>query len=140
MERLHAAVTGTHNRHGQLLPLEAYLEEGIPLVLALREGPPEMVELPEQSMHAFITWANAASPHPALKARPAPCMFGLRFCDANIVSMIVLHFQTGRGERGGQRRTRGALSGPMPLAPTLPSRQVHSHINDILNSTLKRGP
>ena len=60
-------MTGHHRRHGQLLPLEAYLEEGIPLVLALREGPPEMVELPEQSMHAFITWANITSPHPAIK-------------------------------------------------------------------------
>ena len=67
MERVHAAVTGEHRRHGQLLPLEAYLEEGIPLVLALRGGPPEMVELPEQSLHAFITWANISSPHPALK-------------------------------------------------------------------------
>ncbi|KAK9831777.1 hypothetical protein WJX74_008932 [Apatococcus lobatus] len=67
MERVHAAATGGHRRHGQLLPLEAYLEEGIPLVLALRQGPPEMVELPEQSMHAFITWANITSPHPALK-------------------------------------------------------------------------
>ncbi|KAK9867851.1 hypothetical protein WJX84_004192 [Apatococcus fuscideae] len=67
MERMHSAVTGLHRRHGQLLPLEAYLEEGIPLVVALREGPPEMVELPEQSMHAFITWASTHSPHPALK-------------------------------------------------------------------------
>jgi len=30
--RVHAAVTGRHTRHGQLLPLEVYLEEGIPLV------------------------------------------------------------------------------------------------------------
>lgn len=30
--RVHAAVAGRHTRHGQLLPLEVYLEEGIPLV------------------------------------------------------------------------------------------------------------
>ena len=29
---MHAAVAGRHTRHGQLLPLECYLEEGIPLV------------------------------------------------------------------------------------------------------------
>ena len=34
--RVHAAVAGRHTRHGQLLPLEVYLEEGIPLV---SEGP-----------------------------------------------------------------------------------------------------
>lgn len=30
--RVHAAVAGRHTRHGQLLPLEVYLEEGVPLV------------------------------------------------------------------------------------------------------------
>ncbi len=30
--RIHAAVAGRHARHGQLLPLEVYLEEGLPLV------------------------------------------------------------------------------------------------------------
>ncbi|KAK9828825.1 hypothetical protein WJX72_002275 [[Myrmecia] bisecta] len=68
MERVHAAVTGQHVRHGQLLPLEMYLEEGIPLVLALRDKPgAEMVELPEQSMHAFLSWGTANSCPPALK-------------------------------------------------------------------------
>lgn len=30
--RVHATVAGRHTRHGQLLPPECYLEEGIPLV------------------------------------------------------------------------------------------------------------
>lgn len=37
--RIHAAVAGRHTRHGQLLPLEVYLEEGLPLV----GGPAEPV-------------------------------------------------------------------------------------------------
>ncbi len=50
---------GVHSRHGQLLPLEHYLEAGVPLVVHIRGGQarPELVELPECSCHAFVTFA-----------------------------------------------------------------------------------
>ncbi|KAL0045003.1 hypothetical protein WJX82_004834 [Trebouxia sp. C0006] len=68
VERVHAAVLGAHERHACLLPLEMYLEEGIPLVCHIRDqGHAQMVELPEQSCHAFISFANAQSPEPSLK-------------------------------------------------------------------------
>jgi hypothetical protein len=68
MERVHAAVVGAHERHACLLPLEMYLEEGIPLVCYIRDqGHAQMVELPEQSCHAFMSFANAQSPEPSLK-------------------------------------------------------------------------
>lgn len=57
---LHETVIGTGVRHAGLLPLEMYLEAGIPLVIYLRDkGFPELVELPEQSNHAFITYGHA---------------------------------------------------------------------------------
>ncbi|KAH7623329.1 hypothetical protein Ndes2526B_g01755 [Nannochloris sp. 'desiccata'] len=57
MMRVHAAVAGRHSRHGQLLPLECYLEEGITMVTHLRiDLDPSLCELCEQSMHAFITF------------------------------------------------------------------------------------
>lgn len=66
--RVHAAVAGCHSRHGQLLPLECYLEEGIAMVVYMRDGDqPTLCELPEQSMHAFISFADIGSPLPALK-------------------------------------------------------------------------
>lgn len=59
---------GAHKRHGCLLPLEMYLEEDIPLVCYVRDKPyAEMVELPEQSCHCFMSFSNAAAPHPSLK-------------------------------------------------------------------------
>ncbi len=68
VERVHAAVLGAHERHACLLPLEMYLEEGIPLVCYVRDqGHAQMVELPEQSCHAFMSFANAQSPEPSLK-------------------------------------------------------------------------
>ena len=68
VERVHAAVLGAHERHTCLLPLEMYLEEGIPLVCHIRDqGNAQMVELPEQSCHAFISFAIAQSPEPSLK-------------------------------------------------------------------------
>eukprot|EP00854_Cymbomonas_tetramitiformis_P030597 gene30597-38272_t len=41
LEAVHRAVLGLHERHACLLPLEMYLDEGIPLVLHVRqtEGP-----------------------------------------------------------------------------------------------------
>ncbi|KAL0018070.1 hypothetical protein WJX77_000470 [Trebouxia sp. C0004] len=39
VERVHAAVVGAHERHACLLPLEVYLEEGIPLVCYLPRLP-----------------------------------------------------------------------------------------------------
>lgn len=72
LERVHGAVVGTHARHANLLPLEMYLEEGIPLVLYVRDSHnAEMVELPEQSCHAFISFATAhgsATCPPSIKA------------------------------------------------------------------------
>jgi len=57
MMRVHAAVAGRHSRHGQLLPLECYLEEGITMVTHLRtDADPSLCELCEQSMHAFVTF------------------------------------------------------------------------------------
>ena len=68
LERVHAAVMGAHQRSQCLLPLEMYLEEGIPLVCHVRDGPhAEMVELPEQSCHAFLSFSNAAAKPPSLK-------------------------------------------------------------------------
>lgn len=65
---MHAAIFGNHSRHTQLLPLEFYLEEGIPLVLHVRDGPNmQLVELPEQSCHAFLTFGNVESLVPSLK-------------------------------------------------------------------------
>ncbi|KAL0053317.1 hypothetical protein WJX82_004176 [Trebouxia sp. C0006] len=69
LERVHAAVMGAHKRHGCLLPLEMYLEEEIPLVCYIRDKPyAEMVELPEQSCHCFLSFSNASADPPALKA------------------------------------------------------------------------
>ena len=68
VERVHAAVLGAHERHACLLPLEMYLEEAIPLACYIRDqGHAQMVELPEQSCHAFISFANAQGPEPSLK-------------------------------------------------------------------------
>lgn len=68
MERVHAAVVGAHERHACLLPLEMYLEEGIPLVCYIRDqGHAQMVELPEQSCHAFLSFSNAAASPPCIK-------------------------------------------------------------------------
>ena len=68
VERVHAAVLGAHERHACLLPLEMYLEEAIPLVCYIRDqGHAQMVELPEQSCHAFMSFANAQGPEPSLK-------------------------------------------------------------------------
>ena len=65
---MHAAVLGTHERSCCLLPLEMYLEEGIPLVCYLRDQPhAELVETSEQSCHAFLSFSNAAATTPALK-------------------------------------------------------------------------
>ncbi len=59
---------GAHKRHGCLLPLEMYLEEDIPLVCYIRDKPfAEMVELPEQSCHCFLSFSNASADPPALK-------------------------------------------------------------------------
>ncbi|PRW59252.1 hypothetical protein C2E21_2426 [Chlorella sorokiniana] len=66
--RVHAAVAGRHTRHGQLLPLEVYLEEGIPLVLHVRDYPrATLCELCEQSLHAFVSFSTVACSPPALK-------------------------------------------------------------------------
>ena len=56
---------GAHQRSQCALPLEMYLEEGIPLVCLVRDGPfAEMVELPEQSCHCFLSISNTdAEPH-----------------------------------------------------------------------------
>lgn len=68
---MHAALLGAHVRSGCLLPLEMYLEEGIPLVCYLRHQPyAELVETSEQSCHAFLSFSNAAAATPALKV---PC-------------------------------------------------------------------
>ena len=81
LERVHGAVVGAHGRHANLLPLEMYLEEGIPLVLYVRDSPhAEMVELPEQSCHAFISFGTAhgtSTLPPSIKVRQAcrgPCL------------------------------------------------------------------
>jgi len=57
IERVHEVVTGSHARHYRILPLEMYLEEGIPLVVYLRDSATaEYVELPELSNHCFATF------------------------------------------------------------------------------------
>jgi hypothetical protein len=69
LARCHAAATGAHSRHGQLLPLEVYLEEGLALVTAVRAGAePSLCELCQQSTHAFVSFGTADSHPPALKA------------------------------------------------------------------------
>ena len=68
LERVHAAVLGAHVRSQCLLPLEMYLEEGIPLVCYLRDEPyAQLVETSEQSCHAFLSFSNANAIAPALK-------------------------------------------------------------------------
>ena len=65
---MHAAVVGSHVRSVCLLPLEMYLEEGIPLVCYLRHHPfAQLVETSEQSCHAFLSFSNAAAATPAIK-------------------------------------------------------------------------
>eukprot|EP00884_Botryococcus_braunii_P000886 jgi/Botrbrau1/10799/Bobra.0064s0005.1 len=62
VEELHMSVLGSCARHICLLPLEMYLQAGIPLVMYVRDkGYSELVELPEQSNHAFITFGYAPS-------------------------------------------------------------------------------
>lgn len=61
------------------------LQAGIPLVMYLRGEQAEMVELPENSCHAFITYGSVHSPLPCLKvccctasmARPHSCRVGI---------------------------------------------------------------
>ncbi|KAK3278242.1 hypothetical protein CYMTET_13807 [Cymbomonas tetramitiformis] len=76
LEAVHRAVLGLHERHACLLPLEMYLDEGIPLVLHVRqtEGPDgmELVELPEQSCHSFVSFAPA-SDSPRLSSFKVSC-------------------------------------------------------------------
>lgn len=73
VERVHAAVLGGHVRSRCMLPLEMYLEEGIPLVCYLRHQPhAELVETSEQSMHAFLSISNANAATPALKVACHP--------------------------------------------------------------------
>ncbi|KAK9803862.1 hypothetical protein WJX73_009944 [Symbiochloris irregularis] len=68
LERLHELLLGAHGRHSNLLPLEMYLEENIPVVAYVRSSPhAEMVELPEQSCHAFISFATAHGTLPCIK-------------------------------------------------------------------------
>ena len=68
VERVHAAVLGAHVRSQCMLPLEMYLEEGIPLVCYLRDQPyAQLVETSEQSCHAFLSFSNASAATPALK-------------------------------------------------------------------------
>ena len=82
LERVHAAVMGAHRRSHCLLPLEMYLEEGIPLVCYVRDGPhAEMVELPEQSCHAFLSFSNVAAKPPSLKV----CL------SAKICNSVIVH-------------------------------------------------
>ena len=74
LERVHAAVLGAHERHACLLPLEKYLEEGIPLVCHVRDqGHAQMVELPKQSCHAFMSFSNAAASPPCIKVSLRCC-------------------------------------------------------------------
>ena len=55
--QVHRRACGSHRRHGQVLPPDAYLSAGIPLVLYLRDVvAPLLVELPEQSCHAFLSF------------------------------------------------------------------------------------
>ena len=91
LERAHAAIFGDHSRHSQLLPLEFYLEEGIPLVLHVRDGPNmQLVELPEQSCHAFLTFGNVESPLPALKVGLI-----IAFTPGGAGGVLVAHFLVG---------------------------------------------
>ena len=74
VERVHAGVMGAHERQACLLPLEMYLEEGIPLVCYSRDqGRAEMVELPEQSCHAFLTFPNFEHYSPRVKVCLQSC-------------------------------------------------------------------
>ena len=49
------------------------VQAGIPLVMYLREDRAEMVELPENSCHAFITYGSVHSRLPCLKVLLQPC-------------------------------------------------------------------
>ena len=70
---------GAHKRHGCLLPLEMYLEEGIPLVCYIRDKPyAEMVELPEQSCHCFMSFSSASESSPSLKVFSCFCHMSVR--------------------------------------------------------------
>ncbi|GMH34497.1 hypothetical protein BSKO_02331 [Bryopsis sp. KO-2023] len=68
LDRIHQAIFGTFERHGQLLPIEMYLEEGIEMVTYLRDqGYAECVELPILSSHAFISHGTLFSSPPPYK-------------------------------------------------------------------------
>ena len=56
VERVHAAVVGRHVRSVCLLPLEMYLEEGIPLVCYLRHQP--FSQLVETSEHGCTQYCE----------------------------------------------------------------------------------
>ena len=85
VERVHAAVLGAHVRSRCMLPLEMYLEEGIPLVCYLRHQPhAELVETSEQSMHAFLSISNANAATPALKVA---CP-NVTTCQANFIAFV----------------------------------------------------
>mmetsp|Transcript_518 Transcript_518/g.1827 ORF Transcript_518/g.1827 Transcript_518/m.1827 type:complete len:759 (+) Transcript_518:224-2500(+) len=67
LERVHALLTDNHIRGRRMLPLEMYLEEEIPLVIYHRRGPhSELIEFPEQSCHACISYLGLDSPQAAL--------------------------------------------------------------------------
>lgn len=86
--RIHAVVAGRHTRHGQLLPLEVYLEEGLPLVGAVRRGLARCAarpcrrcrhaHLPSSALHAragrlcrVAARLQAARPRMHVRAAPA---------------------------------------------------------------------
>ena len=92
LERVHAAVLGEHVRHECFLPLEMYLEEGIPLVCYMRDkGFAEMVELPQQSCHAFLTFSNMACDPPPLKVSAGWLPFLLIFACHSCSLMPAFH-------------------------------------------------
>lgn len=71
--RIHAAVAGRHARHGQLLPLEVYLDEGLPLVGLFL--PPVLLVL----LYTLCWWrqlVRVALASPSLRRQCAPSMRG----------------------------------------------------------------
>ena len=97
VERVHAAVLGAHVRSQCMLPLEMYLEEGIPLVCYLRDQPyAQLVETAEQSCHAFLSFSNASAATPALKVACCPIATRQHSCAVHVKHASTFAVTTGR--------------------------------------------
>ena len=107
--RVHAAVAGRHSRHGQLLPLEVYLEEGIPLV----------------RLHCAQS-GQGFPPHPSIWAGEGP-IAAQRVILSSRGSPALLERSVPAPAAGVPRMSGypSAVSGPLPQRTRVPSVPHH---------------